>query len=142
MKRPILVVEDNAHDRELTIDALEKCGVRAQVETVADGLEAQQYLRREGRFAGRPAVHPSLILLDMKLPAIDRVELLGVIRSTPSIRFVPVVALATSARAVDIAEAYEHRVNAYVVKAFDLQAYVASMAVVVGAWSRNRTPHY
>jgi CheY-like chemotaxis protein len=142
MHLPILVVEDNKHDRELTLMALERCGVRTQVDAVSDGLEAQQYLLREGKWAARPAVNPSMVLLDMRLPALDGIDLLQLIRQTPSTRFIPVVALAASDKSVDVEQAYAHKVNAYIVKAFDLQAYVAAMCVVLSVWSRNRTPHY
>jgi CheY-like chemotaxis protein len=142
MNLPILVVEDNPCDRELTVMALEKCGVRAPVDTAIDAHEAQQYLLREGRWATRPPVNPLVVLLDMRLPVSDGLDVVRCIRRSPSTRYDPVVALTASDRPADIERAYEQGVNAYLVKAFDIQEYVASMCVLLSAWSRNRTPHY
>jgi CheY-like chemotaxis protein len=142
MKLPILLVEDDPNDRELTLLALEKCNMGVEVDVARDGLEARQYLLHEGAWVARPAVNPSMVLLDMRLPTIDGLDVLRLIRNTPATRFIPVIALAASDRSADIEQAYAHKVNAYLVKGFDLQAHVASMCVVLSAWSRNRTPHY
>ncbi|BBU30379.1 response regulator [Burkholderia sp. THE68] len=141
MKLPILVVEDDPRDCELTLMALENCGVRVPVDVARDGRKARDYLLCEGNWAGRPAVNPSMVLLDMQLPEIDGVDVLELIRGTPSTRFVPIIAVAASNRSDDVERAYKQKVNAYIVKAFDLQTYVESMCTLLSAWSRNRTPH-
>ena len=116
MLEPILLVEDNPKDLELTLLALEKCHLANEVVTVRDGAEALDYLFRRGDYAARPPGNPALILLDVKLPKVDGIEVLQQMRTDEGLRAIPVVMLTTSSEEQDILRSYEFGANAYVVK--------------------------
>src|SRR5690606_6407072 len=92
----ILLVEDDARDVELTLAALTEGNLLNEVIVTRDGEEALDYLRRTGRFAGRPEGHPAVVLLDIKLPKVDGLEVLQQIKSDPALRSIPVVMLTSS----------------------------------------------
>ena len=121
MLKPILLVEDNPHDLELTLIALSKSQLANEVVVARDGAEALDYLHRRGEFEGRQVGNPAVILLDLKLPKVDGLEVLKEIRTTAELRSVPVVMLTSSKEEQDVIRSYELGVNAYVVKpvAFD-----------------------
>ena len=96
MLEPILLVEDNPKDLELTLLALEKCHLANEVVTVRDGAEALDYLFRRGDYAARPPGNPALILLDVKLPKVDGIEVLEKLQADETLRAIPVVMLTTS----------------------------------------------
>ncbi len=114
--KPILVVEDSPNDLELTLTALEKSRLANEVVVTRDGAEAADYLFRRGPFADRPAGNPAVVLLDLKLPKIDGLELLRMIRDDDDIGRTPVVLLTSSREERDVITGYKLGVNAYVVK--------------------------
>ncbi len=114
--KPILVVEDSPNDLELTLTALEKSRLANEVVVTRDGAEAADYLFRRGPFADRQPGNPAVVLLDLKLPKIDGLELLRMIRQDDEIGRTPVVLLTSSREERDVITGYKLGVNAYVVK--------------------------
>ena len=114
--KPILIVEDSPNDLELTLTALERSRLANEVIVARDGAEASDYLFRRGEYADRPAGNPAVVLLDLKLPKIDGLELLRMIRADDEIGRTPVVLLTSSREERDVIQGYKLGVNAYVVK--------------------------
>ena len=121
----ILVVDDDDADALMISEALESTDHRATVDRVADGREALDFLRREGRYAN--AVRPDLILLDLNMPRMDGRETLAAIKSDDKLKAIPVVILTTSGAAPDITSSYQHRANAYVTKPFGLDDFESTV---------------
>ena len=128
---PILLVEDNPLDQEFTLIALQKCKIFQKVIVVNDGEEALQYLNSEGKYAARQQENPSIVLLDLKLPKIDGVELLKKIRFTPEWSSIPVVVLSTSSLESDLHRTKVLGISEYVVKSMDLKAFTNSLCNVI-----------
>jgi CheY-like chemotaxis protein len=114
--KPILLVEDSPKDVELTLAALEQCQLANAVIVVRDGAEALDYLRAQGNFVGRPAGDPAVVLLDLKLPKVDGLEVLEQIKQDSKLRHTPVVMLTSSREERDLVRSYQLGVNAFVVK--------------------------
>lgn len=114
--KPILLVEDNPNDLELTLTALSNTGFANEVVVTRDGAEARDYLFRQGEYADRAPGLPTVVLLDLKLPKVDGLELLRIIRNTAETAKLPVVILTSSREEKDVAAGYELGSNAYVVK--------------------------
>lgn len=137
----ILLVEDNADHAELVRRNLEDSQVANRLTHVEDGEAALDYLFGRGRFAD-PARHPrpNLILLDLRLPRIDGLEVLKVVKNDPNLHTVPVVILTTSDAERDMALAYEYHANSYVTKPVDFQQF-ATLLKDLGfywlAWNRH-----
>jgi CheY-like chemotaxis protein len=131
----ILLAEDNPNDVELTLAALAEHGLANEVVVVRDGAEALDYLRREGPFADRPAGHPVVVLLDLKMPKVDGLEVLRAVKSDAALRAVPVVVLTSSREDRDLAEAYALGVNAYVVKPVAFDEFVRAVRDVGAFWA-------
>lgn len=112
----VLLAEDSPSDVELTLEALAEHRLANEVVVARDGAEAWDYLKREGRFAGRPAGNPAVVLLDLKMPKMDGLEVLRAMRADPALRSIPVVMLTSSCEERDVVESYALGVNAYVVK--------------------------
>ena len=112
----ILLAEDNPNDVELTLEALEASNLANRVTVARDGVEALEFLRREGAFKDRAPVPPAVVLLDIKMPRKDGLEVLREIRSDPGLKRTPVVILTSSREEQDILRSYDLGVNAYVVK--------------------------
>jgi CheY-like chemotaxis protein len=121
----ILVVDDDDADALMISEALESVDTQATVERVADGREALDYLRREGKFS--EAQRPDLILLDLNMPRMDGRETLAAIKSDEELKAIPVVILTTSGATPDIVASYQHRANAYVTKPFGLDDFEATV---------------
>lgn len=119
----ILLVEDNYRDEELTILALEEHNLTNKIEVVRDGEEALDYLFCRGAYADRPKDRLKLVLLDLKLPKIDGIEVLKAIRSDPRTKALPVVVLTSSKMDRDIKECYDLNVNSYIVKPVDFDQF-------------------
>jgi CheY-like chemotaxis protein len=116
MLKPILLVEDNPKDLELTLLALEKSNLANEVVTVRDGVEALDYLFRRGSYSGRAEGNPAVVLLDLKLPRVDGIQVLEAIKKDDALRAVPVVMLTASREEKDLIRSYSLGANAYVVK--------------------------
>jgi CheY-like chemotaxis protein len=121
----ILVVDDDDADALMITEALEATDGQANVDRVADGREALDYLRQVGRYA--TAHRPDLILLDLNMPRMDGRETLAAIKSDERLKAIPVVILTTSGAAPDITSSYQHRANAYVTKPFGLDDFEATV---------------
>ena len=122
--RPILLVEDNQLDLELTLTALREHGLSNEIVTARDGVEAMNYLYRRGQHADRPPTSPLLILLDLKMPRVDGLEVLSQIKRDPVLRVIPIVMLTSSREERDIVESYNLGANAYVVKPVAFESFV------------------
>lgn len=112
----ILLVEDSAKDVELTLAALDENHLANEVVVVRDGAEALEYLYRKGKYENRPTGNPGVVLLDLKMPKVDGLEVLRRMRADESLRTIPVVMLTSSREERDVVESYHLGVNAYVVK--------------------------
>ncbi len=119
--KPILLVEDNPNDIELTLEALEAGQIANAIVTCRDGAEALDYLFRRGPHAGRQPQNPAVVLLDLKLPKVDGLEVLARVKGDPATRGIPIVMLTSSREESDVVRSYDLGVNAFVVKpgAFD-----------------------
>ncbi|WP_201641886.1 response regulator [Paraburkholderia metrosideri] len=143
MLRPILLVEDNPNDVELTLIALEKTRLANPVVSLRDGEEALQYLRREGQWADRADENPAVILLDKKLPKIDGHEVLKAVRGNESLKRIPVVMLTSSREESDLLRSYDLGVNAYVVKPVAFDDFMAAINDLGMFWAvLNEPPPY
>ncbi|WP_336490696.1 response regulator [Methylobacterium nigriterrae] len=114
--KPILLVEDNPNDVELTLAALEKSQLANEIVICRDGAEALDYLYRRGPHESRDARDPAVVLLDLKLPKIDGLEVLAAVKGDPRTRAIPIVMLTSSREESDLVRSYELGVNAFVVK--------------------------
>ncbi len=124
----ILLVEDNADDEVLTMRALNKSKVANKIAVVRDGAEALDYLFSTGAYAGRdPLELPQVILLDLKLPKVDGLDVLRRIRSEPRTRMLPVVILTSSKEEQDLVNAYSSGANSYVRKPVDFNQFVVAI---------------
>jgi CheY-like chemotaxis protein len=130
----ILLVEDNPNDLELTLRALRKNKIANDIQVAVDGEEAVQFLFREGKFANRPEGNPQMVLLDLKLPKIDGLEVLRRLRTDPRTRSIPVVVLTSSREERDIVETYNLGVNSYVVKPVEFDKFIAAVSEVGMYW--------
>ncbi len=140
MLKPILLVEDNPHDLELTLVALARSQLANEVVVVRDGAEALDYLLRRGEFAERAEGNPAVTLLDLKLPKIDGLEVLASIRKSDKLKSMPVVMLTSSKEEQDLIRSYELGVNAYVVKPVDFKEFVRAIADLGIFWAVLNEP--
>jgi CheY-like chemotaxis protein len=137
----ILLAEDDANDLELTLAALRANRLANEVVVVKDGAEAVEWLFRQGRFADRADDLPALVLLDLKMPKIDGLEVLRRIKSDPRLRLTPVVMLTASREESDLIRSYQLGVNAYVVKPVDFAAFMDAVKQIGAFWAVvNETP--
>ena len=119
----ILLVEDNANDEMLALHAFKRHKLANRVHVVRDGAEALEYILCTGAYADRGIENPKLILLDLKLPLIDGIEVLRQIRNNPRTQLIPVVVLTSSSEECDIEETYRLGVNSYIVKPVDFDQF-------------------
>jgi CheY-like chemotaxis protein len=140
MLKPILLVEDDKRDLELTLVALERSQLANEVIVVRDGAQALDYLLREGDFKERAEGNPAVVLLDLKLPKVNGLEVLQKVRATPSLRSTPVVMLTSSQEETDVVRSYELGVNAYVVKPVEFKQFVAAIADLGVFWAVLNEP--
>jgi chemotaxis family two-component system response regulator Rcp1 len=128
----ILLVEDNPGDVRLTKEALKESKMLNELYVTEDGVEALEFLKREGRYADAP--HPDLILLDLNLPKKDGRELLEDIKSDEKLRRIPVVVLTTSKAQEDIYRMYEQHANCYITKPIDLDQFIEVVKSIDNFW--------
>jgi CheY-like chemotaxis protein len=139
--RPILLVEDNLKDIELTLAALAKCQLANDIVVARDGAEALDYLYSRGEHKDRAPGDPAVVLLDLKLPKVDGLEVLAKIKSDAGTRSVPVVMLTSSREESDLVRSYQLGVNAFVVKPVDFNAFFEAIQDLGMFWGvLNETP--
>jgi CheY-like chemotaxis protein len=136
----ILLVEDDPRDIELTLTALQEYNLVNDVFVARDGQEALDYLYCRDQFAGRDGNRPAVMLLDLKLPKINGLEVLQQIRSDQELRLLPVVILTSSHEEKDLVRSYELGVNAYVVKPVDFHAFVNAVKDLGVFWAMINEP--
>jgi CheY-like chemotaxis protein len=140
MLKPILLVEDNPRDLELTLIALERSQLANEVVVLRDGAEAIEYLSGTGAFEDRAPGNPAVVLLDLKLPKVDGIQVLQEIRSQPALKSIPVVMLTSSREEQDLLRSYALGVNAYVVKPVNFQEFVSAIADLGVFWAVLNEP--
>ena len=140
MLKPILLVEDDPRDLELALVALERSQLANEVIIVRDGEAALEYLGRAGQYAGRAEGNPAVVLLDLKLPKVNGLEVLQSVRSTEPLRSIPVVMLTSSHEETDVLRSYQLGVNAYVVKPVEFKQFVEAIADLGIFWAVLNEP--
>ncbi len=138
--RKILLAEDDPNDVELTLTALGERHLANEVDVVKNGAEALDYLFRRGEFASRTNGDPAVVLLDIKMPKVDGLEVLRQIREDPKLRYLPVVMLTSSREEGDLLRSYELGVNAYVVKPVDFDHFVHAVSDLGMFWAVINEP--
>ena len=136
----ILLVEDNPKDVELTLAALEEHNLANEVVVVRDGASALDYLYRRGEYKMRGGNNPAVVLLDIKLPKIDGIEVLRQLKSDPQLKTIPVVMLTSSREEKDLVDSYKLGVNAYVVKPVNFQEFVSAVKELGVFWAIINEP--
>ncbi len=138
--RTILLAEDNPKDVELTLEALSDYNLANEVVVVNDGEAALDWLHRRGAYANRPPEPPALILLDLKMPKVDGLEVLKEIKSSESLRVIPVVMLSSSREERDLLVSYGLGVNAYVVKPVKFHEFIEAVKALGLFWAFFNEP--
>jgi CheY-like chemotaxis protein len=136
----ILLVEDSQNDIELTLAAFEENHIANEVIVARDGREALDYLFRRGIFKLRAEGNPAVVLLDLKLPILDGLEVLSQLKADPAMKTLPVVMLTSSQEEKDLIASYNLGVNAYVVKPVDFQEFVCAMQKLGLFWAVVNQP--
>ena len=143
----ILLVEDSANDVELTLAALDQHRIANEIVVVRDGAEALDYLYARGAHAGRPPGNPGLLLLDLKMPKVDGLQVLRAIKADSDLKTIPVVMLTSSREERDLVTSYELGVNSYVVKPVDFREFMEAVRQIGIFWAvvneapPERRPH-
>lgn len=138
--RPILLVEDSPKDAELTMAALARCQLLNDVVHVRDGAEALDYLRCEGAYAGTQHGGPVVVLLDLKLPKVNGLEVLEEVRKDEGLRSTPIVMLTSSREEQDLLKSYKLGVNAFVVKPVDFKEFFEAIQGLGMFWGITNQP--
>ena len=138
--KTILLVEDNPNDVELTLEALAEYNLVNEVVVAYDGAQALDYLHQRGEFAGRTEGHPAVVLLDIKMPRVDGLEVLRAVKSDPALKTIPVVMMTSSREERDLMESYELGANAYVVKPVNFGEFMESAKRVGAFWALVNQP--
>src|ERR1700675_2676189 len=136
----ILLVEDDLKDVELTLEALGEYNLANEVVVAGDGEEALDYLYCRGNFSARAPQNPAVMLLDLKLPKVDGLEVLQQVKSDERLRLIPVVVLTSSHEERDMVASYELGVNAYVVKPVDFHEFVNAIKELGIFWPFTTGP--
>ncbi|MBU4236846.1 MAG: response regulator [Proteobacteria bacterium] len=133
--KTILLAEDNPNDVELTIEALTENNLANNVIAVNDGVEVMEYLRYEGKYKQRKKGQPAVLLLDIKMPRMDGIEVLQSIRSDDQLKMLPVVMLTSSREEPDLKKCYALGVNAYVVKPVNFKDFLDAVKHIGVFWA-------
>ncbi len=136
----ILLCEDNEIDVELTLNALAQFRENGQVDVARDGVEALDYLYRRHNYASRPAETPLLVLLDVKMPKVDGLEVLRTVKEDPQLKSTPIVMLTSSRHEIDLVKSYQSGANAYVVKPVDFNKFAEVVRETGQFWTRVNEP--
>jgi len=135
MEKTIMLVEDNANDEELTLRALRKANIANSVFVARDGQEAVDFLFGTGQHAGRePPTMPAVVLLDLKLPKLNGIDVLHRLRADPRTRLIPVVVLTSSSEDEDMLRSYESGANSYVRKPVEFAAFAEAVTQLGIYW--------
>jgi two-component system, response regulator len=141
--RTILLAEDSLADAEMATDALREAKLANPIVHVEDGVETLDYLLRRGRFADREPGLPAVLLLDIKMPRLDGLEVLRTIRSEEQLKKLPVVILSSSREETDLVRSWDLGVNAYVVKPMDVQQFFDAVKTLGTFWALiNELPEH
>ena len=132
---PILLAEDSLADAEMAIDALREANLANAIVHVEDGVEAMEYLLRQGAFADREPGNPAVLLLDIKMPRMDGLEVLQRIRDNEDLKQIPVVILSSSREESDLSRSWNLGVNAYVVKPVDINQFFEAVKTLGRFWA-------
>jgi CheY-like chemotaxis protein len=138
--RTILLAEDSANDIELTLAAFQENHLLNEVVVTRDGAQTLDYLYRRNAYVGRAGGPPALILLDLKMPRVDGLEVLRIVKSDPRLKTIPVVILTSSRQEQDLVRSYDLGVNAYVVKPVDFREFVEAVKSLGGFWAVVNEP--
>jgi len=138
--KQILLVDDSIRDTELALAALEEYRLANEIVSLRDGVEALDYLFRRGEFANRPEGEPAVVLLDLKMPKVDGMEVLRLMKSAPTLKLIPVVMMTSSREEQDLIQSYELGVNAYVVKPVNFQQFMEAVKNVGAFWALINEP--
>ena len=138
----ILLAEDNPADAEMTLRALRRNNLANKVHWVKDGEQALEYMFRSGAYAGRdPSSVPKLVMLDIKMPKIDGIEVLRRLKASDETRTIPVVVMTSSNEERDVIESYRLGVNSYIVKPVQFEQFLETVAKIGLYWViTNRAP--
>lgn len=136
----ILLAEDNPKDVELTLTALDEYHLANEVVVVGDGAEALDYLYRRGKYAVRSGNHPAVVMLDLKMPKMDGLEVLKTLKEDEHMKTIPVVMLTSSREEQDLIKSYQLGVNAYVVKPVDFQQFIDAVKELGAFWALINEP--
>lgn len=136
----ILLAEDDPNDVELILGALARNNLANEVVVARDGAEALDYLFRRDAFAARPPGNPVVVLLDLKMPKVDGIQVIRQMRADPALRSVPIVVLTSSRESLDLEQCYQLGVNAYVVKPVVFSEFVDAVQQVGAFWALINEP--
>lgn len=136
----ILLVEDSENDIKLTLAAFEETNLANEVIVVRDGEEALDFLYRQGAFEGRQPGNPAVILLDLKLPKVDGLQVLAKVKGDPELKAIPIVMLTSSRQEKDVARSYSLGVNGYVVKPVQFSDFVSALKELGLYWAVVNLP--
>jgi CheY-like chemotaxis protein len=136
----ILLAEDDPRDVELTLTALAEYNLANEIVVVRDGVEALDYLYRRGPFTDRPTENPAVILLDLKMPRLDGLQVLRQLKADETLRLIPIVTLTSSRENSDLVECYRLGVNAYVVKPVRFSEFVEAVKSLGVFWALINEP--
>ena len=136
----ILIAEDDKKDVELILTALENHKLANEVMVVRDGAEALDYLYQRGKFSGREEGNPAVILLDLKMPKVDGLQVLTQMKASEKLKEIPIVILTSSSESKDLEECYKHGVNAYVVKPVKFHDFVTAVKEIGVFWALINEP--
>jgi len=134
--KSILLVDDSLRDLELAVEALEPFNVDRPIVTLRDGAEALDYLFRRGPFAGRADGQPSVVLLDLKMPKVDGLEVLRQVKADPELKSIPIVMMTSSREESDLVRSYQLGVNAYVVKPVKFEEFADVVKQIGIFWTK------
>jgi CheY-like chemotaxis protein len=138
--RQILIAEDDPRDEQLTVAALGEYNLANKISIVRDGEETLDYLYRRGKFKTRPAGDPAVVLLDLKMPKVNGLDVLKIIKSDPQLKTIPIVVLTSSREEPDLIECYKLGVNAYVVKPVDFAEFMKAVKLLGVFWVAVNEP--
>ena len=138
--KTILLVDDSRNDIELAIAALTEKNLANDIVVAEDGVEALDFLYKRGKFAGYKNGNPAVILLDIKMPRMNGIEVLAHIRSEPEFRLIPVIMVTSSCEEKDLVESYKLGANSYVVKPVDIVQFIDAIKVLGQYWAVINQP--